>query len=271
MGTPIEPSGEVQGGNDGGTVENAPGPNPAWADVLGVIPESLHPAVTPHFEKWDQSAQQRIESLNQQVTQFESYKPFVESGISPQDLEQGLQLMYQLNTNPQGVYQALAEAYGFAQQQPQNQEPTGNQNEQDPGFQDPRYDELTAQQQQMQQGLELVAQTILQQQQQKIEAEADAEVDAELKQLKEKHPGISEEFALALMVNGFDVNQVGERWQAMSQGLLQQNPRPFAPSVLGTNGGGTGLPSQAIDPRKMSGVDRRNLVAQMAQHMMNQP
>jgi hypothetical protein len=237
MGTPIEPSGEVQGGNDGGTVENAPGPNPAWADVLGVIPESLHPAVTPHFEKWDQSAQQRIESLNQQVTQFESYKPFVESGISPQDLEQGLQLMYQLNTNPQGVYQALAEAYGFAQQQ----------------------------------GLELVAQTILQQQQQKIEAEADAEVDAELKQLKEKHPGISEEFALALMVNGFDVNQVGERWQAMSQGLLQQNPRPFAPSVLGTNGGGTGLPSQAIDPRKMSGVDRRNLVAQMAQHMMNQP
>jgi hypothetical protein len=260
--------GEVQGGIDGGAVENAPGPNPAWSDVLSVIPESLHPAVTPHFQKWDQASQQRIESVNQQLSQFDAYKPFVENGIGPEDLEQGLQLMYQLNTNPQGVYQAIAEAYGYGQQP--NQQPQETE-EQEPGFQDPRYDELTAQQQQMQQGLELVAQTILQQQQQKLEAEAEAEVDAELNQLKDKYPGISEEFALALMVNGFDVNQVGERWQQMSQGLLQQNPRPFAPNVMGTNGGGTGLPSQAIDPAKLSGVDRRNLVAQMAKHMMNQP
>lgn len=267
MGTPIEPTDEVQGGTEVETGDT-PGLNPAWSDVLGVIPESLHSAVTEHFQKWDQQAQQRIESVNQQLSQFESFKPFVENGISPQDLEQGLQLMYELNQNPQAVYEALAQTYGFnAQANPTTENEEENENE----FQDPRYDELTAQQQQLKQAVDLVAQTLLHQEQAKIDAQAEAEIDAELEQLKKKHPGISEEFALSLMVNGFDVNQVGERWQSMTQNILQQNPRSFAPNVLGSSGGGTGLPSQAIDPRKLSDVDRRNLVAQMTQHMMNQP
>jgi hypothetical protein len=120
----------------------------------------------------------------------------------------------------------------------------------------------------LQQGLDLVAQTILQQENAKIEAQADAEIDAELAELKKQHPNISEEFALSLMVNGFDVNQVGEHWQNVSQNILQSNPRPFAPSVMGTSSGGTGLPSQAIDPRKLDGKSTRDLVAQMVRAQM---
>jgi hypothetical protein len=249
-------SGEVQGTE----TESASGPNPAWNDVLGVLPEQFHEAVTPHFQKWDQEAQKRIESVNQQVQQFEPFKPFVENGISPTDLEQGLQLMYQLNANPQAVYNALAEAYGFNSQAPGN-EVAEEETSEEQNFQDPRFDQL-------QQGLDLVAQTILQQENAKIEAQADAEIDAELAELKKQHPNISEEFALSLMVNGFDVNQVGEHWQNVSQNILQSNPRPFAPSVMGTSSGGTGLPSQAIDPRKLDGKSTRDLVAQMVRAQM---
>jgi hypothetical protein len=254
MGTPIEPTGDVQDGT--GVIESGevPGQNPAWSEVLGVLPEQFHEVVTPHFQKWDQEAQKRIEAANQSVTQFEPYKPFAENGISPQDLEQGLQLMYQLNQNPQAVYQALAEAYGFGAQSNPEVEETEEESQQ---FQDPRFEQI-------QSGLDTVAQIVLQREQEKIEAQANAEIDSELNQLKEKHPGISEEFALALMVNGFDVNQVGERWNSMTQNVLQQNPRPFAPSVMGNSGGGTGLPSQAIDPRKLNGQQTRDLVAQMA-------
>lgn len=258
MGTPIE-GGEVQG-TDGGAVENSPGPNPAWDEVLGVIPESLHSAVTPHFQKWDQSAQQRIEQANTQLKAFESYQPFVDNQISPEDLEQGLQLMYQLNTNPQGVYEALAQAYGYGAQSPTSQEGgTGAEGEgegEGNEFQDPRFDQL-------QQGLDLVAQTILTQQQREMEAQASAQIDAEVEQMKQQHPGISEEFIYSLMVNGFDASYIGNKWNEVTQNILQQNPRPFAPSVLGSNGGGTGLPSQAIDPTKLNGKDTRNLVVQM--------
>lgn len=253
MGTPIE-SGEVQGDGESGNAET-PGLNPAWGEALSAIPEQFHQVLTPHFEKWDQSAQQRIEQANQTVSQFEPYKPFVENGISAQDLEQGIQLMYQLNTNPQAVYNALAEAYGFnaATGEIEGEEEEG---EEDPNFQDPRFDSL-------QQGLDLVAQTLLQQEQQKLESQAEAQIDTELNQLREKHPNISEEFALSLMVNGFGIDDIGKQWDAISQNILQQNPRPFAPQVLGNSSGGTGLPSQAIDPKTLSGKDTRNLVVQM--------
>lgn len=251
MATPIE-GGEVQGGSE---IENAPGPNPAWGEALSAIPEQFHSVLTPHFEKWDQSAQQRIESVNSQLQQYEPYKQFVENGIQAQDLEQGIQFLYQLNQDPQAVYNALKEAYGFDASQAIETEGE-EEGEEEAQFQDPRFDQL-------QEGLDLVAQTILQQQQQKLDAEAEATIDAELKQLREKHPGISEEFALSLMVNGFDVNQVGEHWQTVTQNILQTNPRPFAPNVLGSSSGGTGLPSQAIDPKTLDGKQTRNLVVQM--------
>lgn len=255
MATPIE-GGEVQGtgpeGGDGGT----PGQNPAWNDVLGVIPSDLHAQVTPYFQQWDQSAQQRVESVNEQLSTF---KPFIDNSISSEDLEQGLQLMYQLNTNPQGVYEALASTYGYGNVPPVSQE--GETEEEGETFQDPRFDDL-------QQGLDLVAQTLLQQEQQKLQTTAAAEIDAEVASLKESHPGISEEFIYSLMVNGFDAKSVGEKWTGVTQNILQQNPRPFAPQVLGSSGGGTGLPSQAIDPRKLDGKATRSLVEQMVRQQM---
>lgn len=253
MATPIE-GGEVQGGitETGG---ETPGLNPAWGEALSAIPEQYHTSLTEHFSKWDQSAQSRIEQANAAAKAFEPYKDFVDNGISREQLEQGLQIAYQINANPQAVYDALAETYGYGNT-PNSQ--VGESEVEEPQvFQDPRFDQL-------QQGLDVVAQTMLQQQQAKLEAEAEQQINAELSQLNEKYPGISEEFAVALMVNGFDADSIGEKWSAATQSILATNPRPFAPNVMGSSSGGAGLPSQAIDPRTLDGKATRDLVAQMA-------
>ncbi|GHF92097.1 hypothetical protein [Streptomyces griseosporeus] len=252
MGTPIE-GGEVQGTEPTG--ESSPGLNPAWGEALSAIPEQFHGYLTPHFEKWDQSAQQRIESVNQQLSQFEPFKPLVENGIGYQDVEQGLQLMYQINTNPQAVYNALREAYGF---DPVN-EPEASEEEEEENpqtFQDPRVDQLQGY-------LDVVAQTIVQQQEREAAAKADAELEAELNALSKKYPNFDERYVLSLVANGATMEEAAEAYSALVDNVLQQNPRPFAPQVMGTSGGGTGLPSQAIDPRQLTGKDTRNLVVQM--------
>lgn len=248
--------GEVQGGNpDGG--DNAPGPNPAWNDVLSIIPEQYHAAVTQHFTKWDQSAQQRIEQANSQVSAYESFKPFIEHGIDPQELENGLRLMYEINNNPQSVYNALGQAYGLANvpgnegDDTDNGEGDGAQN-----FQDPRYDTL-------QQNLELVNKVLLEQHEAKEAAKADAELEQELSQLKQKYGDIDERYVLAMMQNGMTADQAGQSFQEFRNGLLQNNPRPFAPNVMGGSQGGSGYPSQQIDPTKLSGKETRSLVEQM--------
>lgn len=254
MTTPIE-DGSVQG-DISPAGENAPGPNPAWDDVLSVLPEQFHPVVTPHFQKWDQSAQQRVEQANQSVAQFEPYKPFVENGISPEDLEQGLQLMYQINQDPKAVYEALGQAYGLTSAQVEAVIEGEGEEGEPQNFQDPRFDQI-------QNGLDLVAQTLLQQEQAKISAQADAELDSELTSLREKFPNFDEHYVLSLVANGATMEQAAQQYEALTQNILQQNPRPFAPNVMGNSSGGTGLPSQAIDPKTLDGAGRRALVAQM--------
>lgn len=260
MGTPIE-GGEVQGTNpDGG--ESSPGLNPAWSEALSAIPEQFHQVLTPHFQKWDQSAQERIEQVNSQVKEFEPFKQFVDVGVTAEDLAQGYQLLYQLNQDPQAVYRALQEAYNFeaANGTVASEEEEGEE-EEAPNFQDPRFDQL-------QSGLDLVAQTLLQQEQQKIAQAADAKLDAEINELKQKYPNFDEGYFLSLMANGRSAEEAAQSYDNLVKNVLQQNPRPFAPTVMGNSGGGTGLPSQAIDPTKLGGKDRRNLVAEMTRRMM---
>lgn len=241
-------------GFDGGQVQgDAPGPNPAWNDVLSVIPAEYHEKITPHFQQWDQSAQQRIEQVNSRVKDFEPYQPFVEHGIDPSELENGLRLLYEINNNPQGVWDALGKAYNLAGESggagASGEDP-------EPQYQDPRFGDL-------QQGLELVSQIVLNEQQAKVAAQADVELDRELSDLKSKHGDYDERYVLAMMQSGMSGEQAIQSYQGLRNNLLQNNPRPFAPNVMGSSGGGTGYPSQAIDPTKLSPKDTRSLVAQM--------
>lgn len=255
MATPVEPTGDVQGGNPDG--DGAPGHNPAWDAVLNVLPEQFHSVVTPHFQQWDQSAQSRVEQANAQLKEFEAYKPFVEHGISTDEMEQGLRLLWEINNNPQNVYQALQQAYNYGQQ-PGTTPQTPEIDENNPLSQLPP--EILEKINSQEGVLQAVAQIVLNDAQAKQDATADADLDRELNSLKEKHGEYDEDYVLAKMQNGMSGEDAVKSYQALVQRIT---PAPFAPAVLGNRGGGSGIPSGAIDPTKLSGKETRNLVAEM--------
>jgi hypothetical protein len=257
MGTPIEPN-EVQG--DTPDQSETPGPNPAWNDVLSVLPEQFHNVVTPHFQKWDSAAQQKIEAANSTLKDFEGYKPFVEHGITAEEIESSLRLAYEINNNPQNVYNALASAYNFGQTPPVANSETSEESEEAEALAGlpPEILEKLNQHDGL---LKTVSQIVLNDAQAKENAAADAALDKELAKLRDDHGDYDEDYVLTKMSFGMSGEDAVKSYQELVQKLT---PQPFAPNILGSNSGaGAGLPSQAIDPTKLSGKDTRNLVAQM--------
>lgn len=243
-------TGDVQGIEPTG--DNSPGHNPAWDEVLSVLPEQFHSVVTPHFQKWDQAANQRVESVNSQLAQFEAYKPYVEHGINSDELEQGLRLLYEINNNPQNVYQALQNAYNFGQPEAPNQESEEGEELNLPP-------EIMEKLQSHDGMLNAVAQIVLNDAQAKQDAAADSALEKELSDLKAAHGEYDEDYVLAKMQLGMSGEDAVKSYQALVQRIT---PQPFAPTLLGSSGG-NGVPSNAIDPTKLSGKETRNLVAEM--------
>lgn len=254
---------------------NPPGPNPAWDPVLNVLPTQFHSLVTPHFQQWDKAAQDRITSLNSDLESYNQYEPLKQYGVNMDDVAQALRLMHAVNNNPREIYDAIGESYGYnvAQQQLQSgnipgaengtiQQMTGqqenNQQIQQQPLNDPRVDRL-------QQGVDLMANIILQQQQEATNAQADSDLDNELSTLKTKYGDFDERFVLAYMNQGMSGDQAAQHFNTLKNEMLTNNPRPFAPGILGgtSSGNGSGVPSAAIDPTQLSGKETRNLVVEM--------
>lgn len=263
MATPVEGTGNVDpsGSVQGDPSNNTPGPNPAWNDALSVIPEQFHAAVTPHFQKWDQAANSRIESLN---AQYEPYKAYIDHGITPDVISQGLGILQVLEENPQAVYDALAAQLGVnTPQTPETapQTPTGENNEN--VVLPPGWDRLN-------QGVEAMAQHLLMAEQQKAEAAASAQLEADLKRVEEKYGSFNPDLFLPYLSSAIDKNmtidKAAESYFAALDGHNKQvqAAQPYAPTILGANsGGGAGLPSNNIDVAKLSDAERKNLVVEM--------
>jgi hypothetical protein len=187
MGTPVEgqesgnevPNSTVQGEI---TPDATPGPNPNWEPVLNLLPESFHSVVTPHFQQWDQAANTRIESIKGQYKDFE---PFIEHGIGREDLESGIRLVNLLNENPQALYDALAQSLGTQQQTTPAGEVDPTEVPAEETNLPPGYDKL-------QQGVEFMAQRMLDAENRQKEAEASAKLDQELKAATEKYGPLNE-------------------------------------------------------------------------------
>jgi len=271
MGTPVEgtepsidPNVEPIQGEI--TPDNTPGPNPAWEPVLSLLPENFHSVVTPHFKEWDQAANSRIESLN---SKFKDFEPFVEHGISGEDLASGVRLINLLNENPQALYDALAQQLGVQQQTAPEVEPTG---EEEPELNlPPGYDKL-------QQGVELMAQRMLDAENKQKQAEASAELEKELKAVETKHGKLNNDLFMPFLSNAINDNpkitvaQAADKFVELQNQIIQssQAAQPFAPNLLGTtSGGGAGLPSNAIDPRTLNDTETKALVVQMLRAAQN--
>lgn len=249
---------------------NNSGPNPAWNDVLSLIPEQLHGAVTQHFTKWDQAANARIEKANETAKQYEAYAPFVEHGIGFEDLSQGLNLLHTVNNDPKALYDALRETYNLTHEEAVEAVAEVSEEVADETTPNPKL-------QQLEEGFNVLAQHFLTEQQAKEAAQADIEVKNEFAKAKEKYGDFDEGYVIDRILarsdddNHYSVDQAVQDYQAMVQNIIASNPRPFAPRVLGgTSGGGSGLPSQATDVTKLDDKQVKELVAEMARQNAQQ-
>lgn len=280
MATPVEGIGS-ENNDPTGTVQDPTtdpsgdsGPNPSWSEVLNVLPAEFHPLVTPHFQKWDDSAKSRIESIK---GEYESYAPFKEHGIDRDTLSQGLTLYNLLNENPQGLYEALAQQLGVTVPATQ-QNPTGDNPEGDPA-ENPQYT-LPPDYEKLQAGVNTMAEMLLKQEKDKEQAAAASELEQEMKAIKEKYKeGFNEAHFMPYLAHAFnngqtDVMKAADGFMAMRDEMIKQTQaqQPFAPTLLGSNsGGGAGIPSNTIDVKKLDPQQRRALVVQMLERNAQRP
>jgi hypothetical protein len=229
--------------------------NPAWNDLLGVVPEMLHSQVTPHLEKWDRNYQ---ESLNKVHSQYAPYKPYLEGGINPDQINYALQLVNAIDERPADVIQALQEYAGIQQQQ---QEPTPGQQGQVEQTEVPEWlnhPEFKG----MKQMVETMAQLMVQQNYSQQEAMEDQMLSDELDQLHETHGDFDEEWVLTRAANNPSVpleDHVKAYHDFVTQ-IRTESRRPPGPRVMGAGGV---APDNQVDVKTLDDKGRRGMVAQL--------
>lgn len=228
-----------------------PNINPAWEDLLGVVPSQLHSQVTPHLSKWDQNFQSKINEVH---SQYEPWKKYQEGGVSPDDVDYALGLLNALSENPQEVIKALQEWVGAENPEQQgqlNQTPQNQNLEDDPILSHPKVQE-------MQEALNTMAQIILSGREKEQQAAADAELESDLEALKEQYGEFDEELVLALATQGDEFDYAALENAVKTVQERTKVVRQPGPPVLG---GGAAIPAEV--PKPQNDAERRQLVANM--------
>lgn len=267
---PIEGQGSAPQGNDQGFQNdsgNTVNVNPAWNEVLSVVPQQLHSQITPHFQKWDQNFQNKVNEVH---SQYADWKPFIEGGVSPEDVQYGLGLVNAISNNPQEVLQALQEWMNAENGNQQNQQPEqqgqNNQQASQEGFDLSQHPQF----QQMDQLVQNMAQIFLQQQEAEQQSQADQELESDLNSLKEKYGEFDVNYVcgVAIANEKFDAQGLEEavqQYKQLEQGILSGKRQP-GPPVLG---GGGANPVQPTPQSQLNSGDRKSLVAQMLSNALN--
>ncbi len=276
-------------------VESAPGPeasagaapapqstgfNPAWEPLREAIGEDFfNTHAMPVLKGMDESAHTRITNLNNELKGFEGFKPFVEQGLTPQAIQQSMELAQLIEANPQQVYDFLGQHLGVA---PAEEEPEGLEQfgaGQDGAMQLPQavLDQLAASQQFQQEYMAEQQRQQEMQQQAQWEAEATQQLDQEMSTFLQKNPTFTEadkgelfraQYDLLKRLEAQGINRMPTLDEAAAE--LQQRAAYFtqrfgagngAPSPLPTTTGGD-IPGQQPNVAKMSKHDLNDLVAQ---------
>jgi len=247
MSEPFGAGDSGQGDYTGGQGEGQQGINPAWNDLLGVVPQELHSQVTPHLQNWDRNVQQRFEKVQ---SEYEPWKPVIGSGFNPEDAQFALNLLNALQSNPRDVYDRLGEYYKF-----NNPDGLQGQGQGEPPTEDNPYAKDIAELRQQNQQL---AELMYQQRQAEMAQQADSQLDAELSALKQKYGDYNEKFVVAQMMAGTSAEEAVQQYFAWRDQELQRNiPKPL---ILGAGGS---VPNGGIDPRKLDDKGTKSLIVDM--------
>lgn len=227
--------------------------NPAWQPFLDALPTSLHSQVVPILQEWDKGVQSRFEQIH---NEYSAYKPFKEQGVDPETIDYALSIVNALNENPRQVYDSMAEYYKFNEQQAQQNDPAPA-TDYDFGEEAPVDPRVT----QLEQGLQVMAQMLLEEQQAKAQAAEDAKLASEMADLKTKYGEYDEQYVLGRMLNGDSAETAVKAYQDLVNKVRSEANRPPAPKVMGSSGGA--MPSQSVNPAKLSESERKQLITQM--------
>lgn len=248
-GTTPDPNSQQQGGSD----ESLANP------FLSNIPEQDREVVAKYIKDWDAGVTRKFQEIHSQ------YEPYKQLGVPVEDLQAAYNVYQQLNSDPKGFYEALADALSDELEQG----PSGTPQKQNPAYEG-LPPEFQAEFQQTRKAVEAMAQFILDQQNQTKQQQEDEELDNYLSQLKEKHGDFDEEFVLTKMyTSNMDGEQAIQAWKTAMQnyvnqvGGVQEKKNGFKP--LNSNGGGA-VPTD--DSKKVTDLSRKetkNLVAQLMQ------
>jgi len=245
--------------NEGGSDESTSGGNPAWTELYGVLPDSLHTVVSPVLEKWEQGTQQKFQQYAEQVKQYEPYQGFVEQGVAPDQIEQALAVAQLIDQDPQGFLQQMQAFYG-GQQPNQQQEPQQSQdnNSYDQFDEQPFDIENDPRFKQLQQQQDLIAGYLAQQVEAEQSQQADQQLDQEVQELTEKYGEFDEDYVFGLALNGVPLEDAVQRYQSMVESV---RTRPAAdanlPNIISPGGG---LPSEQVNPADMTPQQRQQYV-----------
>ncbi|HET7713269.1 MAG TPA: hypothetical protein VFK94_02225 [Patescibacteria group bacterium] len=252
--------------------ENSGG-HPAWQPILDALPDdALRNMVMPHLQEWDRGVQERFQSLH---STYEPWKDIIDQA-EPSVVQQALGLIAKLEEDPEYVYNTIAQAYGLGQGTTEAQPGAGAAPAapQPVSFEGTEYDPndpLVKKIGELEGVLGGLQQFLQTQQQQEEEKARIAAYDAHMATLKQKYNGPWDEDVIdALVANGVDPEQAVQRYQNSVRQAAQQQltPTTTAPPVMGGAAGGSGLPSDRIDPGKLSSDDTKKLVHAIIQREM---
>lgn len=259
---PIESQGPVQDESQGTPADNSQqegtGLNPAWNDLMAVVPSQLHSLVTPHLQTWDKNYQ---EGINKVHSEYEPWKPFQEAGIAPEQVQYGLQLLDAIENRPEEIFDALKSYLQVEDEQQQVTDPAQQALEQEQG-QQPSIDLSTIPEfQQMAEMVRTMAELTVQQNSQQAESQADQELEQEFTAARDKYGDFDEKWVITQMLadDNLTLDQAVGSYKEFVQGILQNANRP-GPRVLSPGGGN---PAITTNPSQLDDKGRRNMIAEM--------
>lgn len=273
----------VTPGEDNESVEELPPPgHPAWQEILEVIPDNLHPLVTPKLQEWDTKVKGQLEELNK----YDAYKPLVEHDVPLDTIQQALYLAQQFENQPdvvvrnainafglQGVLEEYAKEQGFVNNDDEDDDVEYDENDPLAGLEShPLFKQLQEKAQQIEEWEQ-------QQQLSQQEQEAEAQLDAYLEELHENHGEFDDYYVTALLANGMDAEEAINQFQSLVKTQAEKlagtlNPgqqREQPPVVMGGAGNaGSGLPEQTTRLGDMNKSSIADLAEQFIKNAQSQ-
>jgi hypothetical protein len=243
--TPVDDS-------NNGAVEPADQKAP-WSSYLEDLPESVRPLVEPKFKEWDANTTKKFQEVHSTYEPLKVYESFAQQGHDPQFLEQAVQFVEAFNNDPEAVFKAMQEHYGYSVEQGQGTDPSQSVV---PDVNDDQYDPRFLQLEQSQQ---LLTDIIVAQHEAEQAAQLDQQLDAELNKAAEKYGEFDATVVLGWCAANpnLSIDAAVQQYQTAIEAAVAKRQAPNVPIILG---GGGSLPSQSIDPGKLSPKDRRALV-----------